>query len=99
MFDQLGHSVGAIAIGASDLSLIPLLNGSSGYGWALLGYGSGLVVAYVVGFVATLLFGVSESVRADLEARPASPSGDPVAPEAPLDAQVTSVRATAATSR
>ncbi|WP_228505848.1 PTS transporter subunit EIIC [Curtobacterium sp. VKM Ac-1395] len=41
LFDQLGHSVGAIAIGASDLSLIPLLNGSSGYGWALLGHGSG----------------------------------------------------------
>lgn len=89
LFDQLGHSVGAIAIGASDLSLIPLLNGSSGYGWALLGYGSGLIVAYVVGFVATLLFGVSASVRADLEAQSASPSGDPVAPDAPLDVQVT----------
>ncbi|MCA5923917.1 hypothetical protein [Curtobacterium oceanosedimentum] len=89
LFDQLRHSVGAIAIGASDLSLIPLLNGSSGYGWALLGYGSGLVVAYVVGFVATLLFGVSDSVRADLEAQSASPSGDPVAPDAPLDLQVT----------
>ncbi|WIE80325.1 PTS transporter subunit EIIC [Curtobacterium sp. MCSS17_016] len=84
LFDQLGHSVGAIAIGASDLSLIPLLNGSSGYGWALLGYGSGLVVAYVVGFVATLLFGVSVSVRADLEAQSSVPSGDPVAPDAPL---------------
>ncbi len=71
LFDQLGHSVGAIAIGASDLSLIPLLNGSSGYGWAVLGYGSGLVVAYVVGFVATMVFGVSESVRADLEAQSA----------------------------
>jgi PTS system sucrose-specific IIC component len=89
LFDQLGHSVGAIAIGASDLSLIPLLNGSSGYGWALLGYGSGLVVAYVVGFVATLLFGVSASVRADLEAQSSVPSGDPVAPDAPLDVQVT----------
>lgn len=89
LFDQLGHSVGAIAIGASDLSLIPLLNGSSGYGWALLGYGSGLVVAYVVGFVATLLFGVSDSVRADLEAQSSAPSGDPAAPDAPLDVQVT----------
>lgn len=77
LFDQLGHSVGAIAIGASDLSLIPLLNGSSGYGWALLGYGSGLIVAYVVGFVATLLFGVSASVKADLE--------EQSAPGAPLD--------------
>jgi PTS system sucrose-specific IIC component len=89
LFDQLGHSVGAIAIGASDLSLLPLLNGSSGYGWALLGYGSGLIVAYVVGFVATLLFGVSDSVRADLEAQSSAPSGDPVAPDAPLDVQVT----------
>jgi PTS system sucrose-specific IIC component len=84
LFDQLGHSVGAIAIGASDLSLIPLLNGSSGYGWALLGYGSGLVAAYVVGFVATLLFGVSESVRADLEAQSATSADNPVAPDAPV---------------
>lgn len=88
LFDQLGHSVGAIAIGASDLSLIPLLNGSSGYGWALLGYGSGLVVAYVVGFVATLFFGVSDSVRADLEAPSAASPGDPVAPAAPLEVPV-----------
>ncbi|MGU3409339.1 PTS transporter subunit EIIC [Microbacterium sp. M1A1_1b] len=84
LFDQLGHSVGAIAIGASDLSLLPLLNGSSGYGWALLGYGSGLVVAYVVGFVATLLFGVSASVKADLEAQSTAAPGDPVAPDAPV---------------
>jgi len=40
LFDQLGHSVGAIAIGASDLSLILLLNGSSGYGWALRSRGA-----------------------------------------------------------
>ncbi|WP_416394481.1 MULTISPECIES: PTS transporter subunit EIIC [unclassified Curtobacterium] len=99
LFDQLGHSVGAIAIGASDLSLIPLLNGSSGYGWALLGYGSGLVVAYVVGFVATSLFGVSASVRADLEAQSSVPSGERVAPDAPLDVPVSPVGATAADSR
>lgn len=85
LFDQLGHTVGAIAIGASDLSLLPLLNGSSGFGWALLGYGSGLIVAYVVGFVATVLFGVSASVRADLEAQSSAPAGDPVAPDAPID--------------
>lgn len=77
LFDQLGHTVGAIAIGASDLSLLPLLDGSSGYGWAVLGYGSGLVTAYVVGFLATLLFGVSDSVRADL--------AEQSAPGAPLD--------------
>ncbi|MBT1677018.1 PTS transporter subunit EIIC [Curtobacterium flaccumfaciens pv. flaccumfaciens] len=94
LFDQLGHSVGAIAIGASDLSLIPLLNGSSGYGWALLGYGSGLVVAYVVGFVATLLLGVSDSVRADLEAQSDTSTGDPVDPDAPIDGRVAPVGAT-----
>ncbi|ROP65600.1 PTS transporter subunit EIIC [Curtobacterium sp. ZW137] len=87
LFDQLGHSVGAIAIGASDLSLLPLLNGSSGYGWALLGYGSGLVVAYIVGFVATLLFGVSASVKADLE--------EQSAPGAPLDLVSSAVAADA----
>ncbi|MFJ3383388.1 MULTISPECIES: PTS transporter subunit EIIC [unclassified Curtobacterium] len=97
LFDQLGHSVGAIAIGASDLSLIPLLNGSSGYGWALLGYGAGLVTAYVVGFVATLFFGVSDSVRADLEAQSAAgDAGDPVAPDAPLDVPVSPVSASTA---
>jgi len=47
------------------------------------------VVAYVVGFVATLLFGVSASVRADLEAQSSVPSGDPVAPHAPLEVEVT----------
>ena len=45
-------------------------------------------MAYVVGFVATLLFGVSESVRADLEAQSSVPSGDPVAPDAQLDVHV-----------
>lgn len=98
LFDQLGHSVGAIAIGASDLSLLPLLNGSSGYGWAFLGYGSGLLVAYVVGFIATLLFGVSASVRADLEAQsaPGAPL-DVVASAEPADASspVTSAAAAA----
>jgi len=57
---------------------------------ALFGYRSGLVAAYVVGFAATLLFGVSESVRGDLEAQSVYPSGDPVAPDAPL-VQVTAI--------
>ncbi|MFJ4297620.1 PTS transporter subunit EIIC [Curtobacterium sp. NPDC089689] len=99
LFDQLGHTVGAIAIGASDLSLLPLLNGSSGFGWALLGYGSGLIVAYVVGFVATMLFGVSASVRADLEAQSSAPAGDPVAPDAPIDVDDARVGTAASAAR
>ncbi|WP_439690584.1 PTS transporter subunit EIIC [Curtobacterium sp. SP.BCp] len=99
LFDQLGHTVGAIAIGASDLSLLPLLNGSSGFGWALLGYGSGLIVAYVVGFVATVLFGVSASVRADLEAQSSAPAGDPVAPDAPIDVDDARVGTAASAAR
>jgi len=95
LFDQLGHSVGAIAIGASDRSLIPLLNGSSGSGWALLGYGSRLVVAYVVGFVATLLFGVPKSVKSDLEEQSDAATGYPVAPDAPLEVKVMPIGAAA----
>lgn len=81
MFNQLGHSVGSIAFGASDLSLIPLLNASPEYGWALPGYGYGseVVVAHVVGSEATLLFGVSELVRDDLDAQSTSSLGDTVA--------------------
>ncbi|HEY0186769.1 MAG TPA: PTS transporter subunit EIIC [Cellulomonas sp.] len=61
-FDQLGRTVGAVAIGASDLSLFPLLDGSHGYGWAALGYGAGLLTAYLVGFVATWFFGITDAV-------------------------------------
>jgi PTS system sucrose-specific IIC component len=60
----------------------------------LLGYGSGLVVAYVVGFVATMFFGVSDSVRADLEAQSAASPGDPVAPDAPLDVPIAAASVT-----
>ncbi|HEY5881321.1 MAG TPA: PTS transporter subunit EIIC [Nakamurella sp.] len=59
LFDQLGYTVGAIAIGASDLSLFPLLDGSHGWGVAALGYACGLIVAYLVGFVVTWFFGFS----------------------------------------
>ncbi|TFB56598.1 PTS alpha-glucoside transporter subunit IIA [Cryobacterium sp. TMT1-62] len=57
LFDQLGYTVGAIAIGASDVSLFPLLQGSQGWGAAALGYACGLIVAYTVGFFATWFFG------------------------------------------
>lgn len=67
MFDQLGYTVGAVAIGASDLSLFPLLDGSHGKAVAALGYACGLLVAYVVGFVATWFFGFPPDRLAELD--------------------------------
>ncbi|QTE30508.1 PTS transporter subunit EIIC [Pengzhenrongella sicca] len=66
LFDQFGATIGAVAIGASDLSLFPLLDGSEGKGAAAVGYATGLLVAYVVGFVATWFFGFSRERLAEL---------------------------------
>jgi PTS system sucrose-specific IIC component len=66
LFDQLGYTIGAVAIGASDLALFPLLDGSQGQGVAALGYASGLLVAYVAGFIATWFFGFSRDSLTDL---------------------------------
>jgi len=57
---------GAVAIGASDLSLFPLLDGSHGKAVAALGYACGLLVAYLVGFIATWFFGFSQDRLAEL---------------------------------
>ncbi len=62
IFDALGTTVGSVAIGASDLSLFPLLTGSHGLAGAALGYGCGLLVAYITGYLATRFFGVPDSV-------------------------------------
>lgn len=66
LFDQLGYTIGSVAIGASDLALFPLLAGSQGQGVAALGYASGLIVAYIAGFIATWFFGFSRDSLADL---------------------------------
>ena len=66
LFDQFGASIGAVAIGASDLSLFPLLDGSQGKGAAALGYAVGLMVAYIVGFVATWFWGFSRDRLTEL---------------------------------
>ena len=70
--DQLGYTIGSVAIGASDLSLFPLLAGSHGQGIAALGYASGLLVAYVVGFVATWFFGFTRDSLASLNSEPSA---------------------------
>jgi len=66
LFDQFGYTIGSVAIGASDLSLFPLLDGSHGKAVAALGYACGLLTAYVVGFVATWFFGFSAERLAEL---------------------------------
>lgn len=66
LFDQFGYTIGAVAIGASDLSLFPLLDGSHGKAVAALGYACGLLVAYVIGFVATWFFGFTTNRLTEL---------------------------------
>lgn len=90
-FDQMVATVGSVAIGASDLSLFPLLDGSRGWGWAALGYAAGLLVAYAVGFVATWWWGVTDDVVAQVEAREPGTTGTPPAPR-PTGPAVTPVR-------
>lgn len=85
LFDQLGITTGAVAIGVSDLSLIPLLNGSRGIVPAILVYVLGLVVAYVTGFLATRFFGISKAVVAEVAAS-FPQDADPVDPGASLEA-------------
>jgi PTS system sucrose-specific IIC component len=81
LFNQLGVTVGAVAIGVSDLSLFPLLTGSHGWPGAAAGYGAGLLAAYLAGYLATRLFGVSDTVVAEVASSfPAE--ADPVASDA-----------------
>jgi sucrose PTS system EIIBCA or EIIBC component len=96
-FDQFGAEVGAVAIGASDLSLFPLLDGSAGYARAALAYACGLLAAYVVGFVATWFFGITPDVVARVEeggtaARGTATDGPGSAPD-PADATADAVPA------
>ncbi|MEU1373997.1 PTS transporter subunit EIIC [Streptomyces triculaminicus] len=64
LMGQLGDTVGATAIGPSGWALFPLLHGGHGTLRAAAVYGAGLLVGYVVGFVATYLFGVNEETAA-----------------------------------
>lgn len=64
LLNQLGTTVGSTAIGPSGWALFPLTNGSRGIGAAIAVYAGGLLVGYVVGFLATYFFGLS---KAELE--------------------------------
>ncbi|MGW2648639.1 PTS transporter subunit EIIC [Streptomyces sp. NPDC001393] len=56
-FAMLGTKVGATAIGPSGWALFPLLTGNRGAGAAVAVYGGGLLTGYLVGFLATYVFG------------------------------------------
>ncbi len=54
----IGH-IGAVAIGPSGLSLIPLI-----YDNMYLGYIAGILAAYAGGFIATYFFGTTKEMTA-----------------------------------
>ncbi|MER5734236.1 PTS transporter subunit EIIC [Streptomyces sp. NPDC002262] len=75
LFSMLGDKVGSTAIGPSGWALFPLLDGNKGLGPTIAIYAGGLLVGYLVGFVATYFWGFSrtmiEEFNVDPEATPA----------------------------
>ncbi|MFJ8821355.1 PTS transporter subunit EIIC [Streptomyces sp. NPDC102467] len=67
-FSMLGDKVGSTAIGPSGWALFPLLKGNHGLGTTCLIYGGGLLIGYVVGFLATYFFGFSKQMLVELNA-------------------------------
>ncbi|MFI9047973.1 PTS transporter subunit EIIC [Streptomyces sp. NPDC053427] len=92
LFNQLGDTVGSTAIGPSGWALFPLVKGNQGIGATIAVYALGLLVGYVVGFLATYFFGFSKQMLAALNAAP-----DAAAPT-PADAPTTAPAAPAAAS-
>ncbi|MFJ7068764.1 PTS transporter subunit EIIC [Streptomyces sp. NPDC101115] len=76
LFNMLGDKVGSTAIGPSGWALFPLLDGNKGLGETVAIYAGGLLVGYVVGFVATYFFGFGkgliEEFDVDTETEPES---------------------------
>ncbi|UUU40758.1 PTS transporter subunit EIIC [Streptomyces sp. NBC_00162] len=70
LFNQLGVAFGSTAIGPSGWALFPLLNGTSGLGATLAIYAGGLVVGYLLGFLATYFFGFTRRMLTDLNTDP-----------------------------
>ncbi|MGD3109022.1 PTS transporter subunit EIIC [Streptomyces sp. YGL11-2] len=82
LFNQLGDAVGSTAIGPSGWALFPLVRGNHPLGTTVAVYALGLAIGYVVGFVATYLFGFSRQMRTDLNATPQPMDPAPTAGEA-----------------
>lgn len=62
LFSMLGDKVGSTAIGPSGWALFPLLDGNKGLGTTIAIYAGGLIVGYLVGFVATYFWGFSREL-------------------------------------
>ncbi|WP_409237801.1 PTS transporter subunit EIIC [Streptomyces sp. PA5.6] len=67
-FSMLGDKVGSTAIGPSGWALFPLLDGNENLGLTVAIYAGGLLVGYLVGFLATYFFGFSKQMLIDLNA-------------------------------
>nr|WP_206507008.1 PTS transporter subunit EIIC [Streptomyces chrestomyceticus] len=68
LFNQLGTTAGATAIGPSGWALFPLLKGNQPLGATLAVYALGLLVGYAAGFLATYFFGFGKQALTDLNA-------------------------------
>ncbi|MFM9368215.1 PTS transporter subunit EIIC [Streptomyces sp. Da 82-17] len=84
-FSMIGEKVGSTAIGPSGWALFPLLDGNKGLGTTIAIYAGGLLVGYVVGFVATYFFGFSKQMLTELNVpqerpTPATPAERPKEP-------------------
>ncbi|MGW6358784.1 PTS transporter subunit EIIC [Streptomyces sp. NPDC055092] len=79
-FSMIGDKVGSTAIGPSGWALFPLLDGNKGLGTTVAIYGAGLLVGYIVGFVATYFFGFSKQMLVDLNVDPQAAAGESPAP-------------------
>ncbi|WP_405480280.1 PTS transporter subunit EIIC [Streptomyces sp. NBC_00009] len=82
-FSMIGDKVGSTAIGPSGWALFPLLDGNKGLGTTVAIYGAGLLVGYIVGFVATYFFGFSKQMLVELNADVEAGESHPPAPESP----------------
>ncbi|MGW4055189.1 PTS transporter subunit EIIC [Streptomyces sp. NPDC004779] len=84
LFNMLGDKVGSTAIGPSGWALFPLLDGNKGLGETIAIYAGGLLVGYLVGFVATYFWGFSRELieEFDVDTEAAAPP-EPVAAGGP----------------
>ncbi|MFI1979502.1 PTS transporter subunit EIIC [Streptomyces wedmorensis] len=73
LFSMLGTTVGSTAIGPSGWALFPLLNGNHGLGETIAIYAGGLLVGYLVGFVATYFWGFSQELLEEFNVETEAP--------------------------
>ncbi|MFJ6405173.1 PTS transporter subunit EIIC [Streptomyces hydrogenans] len=80
LFSMLGDKVGSTAIGPSGWALFPLLDGNKGLGSTIAIYAGGLIVGYLVGFVATYFWGFSREMIEEFDVDPEAATASAPAP-------------------